>query len=39
VRNRLASNGVPEAAIAAHLSISGNPAVMEAALAWVSGAR
>ena len=34
VRNRLARNGVPEAAIAAHLSVIGNPQAMEAALAW-----
>ena len=34
VRTRLARNGVPEAAIAAHLSVIGNPPAMEAALAW-----
>src|SRR5262249_9399904 len=34
VRTRLARNGVPQAAIAAHLSVIGNPAAMEAALAW-----
>jgi pimeloyl-ACP methyl ester carboxylesterase len=34
VRNRLAGNGVPQTAIAAHLSVIGNPAAMEAALAW-----
>jgi pimeloyl-ACP methyl ester carboxylesterase len=34
VRTRLARNGVPEAAIAAHLSVIGNPSAMEAALAW-----
>jgi pimeloyl-ACP methyl ester carboxylesterase len=34
LRGRLARNGVPEAAIAAHLSVIGNPAAMEAALAW-----
>jgi hypothetical protein len=31
--SRLARNGVPEAAIAAHRSVIGNPAAMEAALA------
>lgn len=34
VRTRLAANGVPAAAIAAHLSVLGNPSAMEAALAW-----
>ena len=34
VRTRLAQNGVPETAIAAHLSVIGNPPAMEAALAW-----
>ena len=34
VRTRLARNGVPEAAIAAHLAVIGNPPAMEAALAW-----
>jgi pimeloyl-ACP methyl ester carboxylesterase len=34
VRDRLARNGVPEAAIALHLSVIGNPPAMEAALAW-----
>jgi len=34
VRTRLARNGVPEAAIALHLSVIGNPSAMEAALAW-----
>jgi pimeloyl-ACP methyl ester carboxylesterase len=34
VRTRLARNGVPEAAIAAHLSVVGNPPAMEVALAW-----
>jgi pimeloyl-ACP methyl ester carboxylesterase len=34
VRDRLARNGVPEAAIALHLSVIGNPSAMEAALAW-----
>jgi pimeloyl-ACP methyl ester carboxylesterase len=34
VRTRLARNGVPEAAIAAHLSVIGNPPAMAAALAW-----
>jgi pimeloyl-ACP methyl ester carboxylesterase len=34
VRTRLARNGVPGAAIAAHLSVIGNPPAMEAALAW-----
>jgi len=34
VRTRLARNGVPEAAIALHLSVIGNPPAMEAALAW-----
>ena len=34
VRIRLARNGVPETAIAAHLSVIGNPPAMEAALAW-----
>jgi pimeloyl-ACP methyl ester carboxylesterase len=31
---RLARNGVPGAAIEAHLSVIGNPPAMEAALAW-----
>ena len=34
VRTRLARNGVPKAAIAAHLSAIRNPQAMEAALAW-----
>jgi pimeloyl-ACP methyl ester carboxylesterase len=34
VRDRLARNGVPEAAIALHLSMIGNPPAMETALAW-----
>jgi pimeloyl-ACP methyl ester carboxylesterase len=34
LRTRLAANGVPPAAIAAHLSVIGNPPAMEAALAW-----
>jgi pimeloyl-ACP methyl ester carboxylesterase len=34
VCDRLARNGVPEAAIALHLSVIGNPPAMEAALAW-----
>ena len=34
LRTRLAANGVPPAAIEAHLSVIGNPPAMEAALAW-----
>ena len=34
LRTRLAANGVPPAAIEVHLSVIGNPAAMEAALAW-----
>jgi pimeloyl-ACP methyl ester carboxylesterase len=34
VRTRLMRNAVPEAAIAVHLSVIGNPPAMEAALAW-----
>jgi pimeloyl-ACP methyl ester carboxylesterase len=34
VRTRLERNGVPAAAIEAHLSVIGNPPAMEAALAW-----
>jgi len=34
LRTRLSANGVPPAAIEAHLSVIGNPAAMEAALAW-----
>jgi pimeloyl-ACP methyl ester carboxylesterase len=34
LRERLAASGVPAAAIAEHLSVIGNPAAMEAALAW-----
>jgi len=34
LRTRLTANGVPQAAIEAHLSVIGNPAAMEAALAW-----
>jgi pimeloyl-ACP methyl ester carboxylesterase len=34
LRTRLAANGVPAAAIERHLSVIGNPAAMEAALAW-----
>src|SRR3954452_1701150 len=34
VRDRLARNGVPQSAIAKHLSVIGNPPAMEAALAW-----
>ncbi len=34
LRTRLRANGVPEDAIAQHLSVIGNKAAMEAALAW-----
>ena len=34
VRDRLARNGVPQAAIEKHLSVIGKPPAMEAALAW-----
>jgi pimeloyl-ACP methyl ester carboxylesterase len=34
LRTRLAANGVPPPAIEAHLSVIGNAAAMEAALAW-----
>jgi pimeloyl-ACP methyl ester carboxylesterase len=34
LRERLAANGVPAAAIAAHLAVLGNRPAMEAALAW-----
>ncbi len=34
LRTRLRKNGVPEDAIALHLSVIGNPAAMESALAW-----
>jgi pimeloyl-ACP methyl ester carboxylesterase len=34
LRERLIRNGVPPAAVKAHLSVIGNPAAMEAALAW-----
>jgi pimeloyl-ACP methyl ester carboxylesterase len=34
LRTGLTENGVPAAAIAAHLSVIGNPEAMEAALAW-----
>jgi pimeloyl-ACP methyl ester carboxylesterase len=34
LRERLAANGVPQAAIAEHLSVLGNRDAMEAALAW-----
>jgi pimeloyl-ACP methyl ester carboxylesterase len=34
LRTRLIKNGVPLAAIEAHLSVIGNPQAMEAALAW-----
>jgi pimeloyl-ACP methyl ester carboxylesterase len=34
LRTRLTANGVPTAAIEAHLSVIGNPSAMEAALAW-----
>jgi len=34
LRTRLKANGVPQAAIERHLSVIGNPAAMEAALAW-----
>jgi pimeloyl-ACP methyl ester carboxylesterase len=34
LRERLAANGVPPAAIAAHLAVLGNKGAMEAALAW-----
>jgi pimeloyl-ACP methyl ester carboxylesterase len=34
LRTRLTANGVPPEAIAAHLSVLGNPPAMEAALAW-----
>lgn len=39
LRTRLAANGVPAAAIAAHLSVIGNPPAMEAALAWYRARR
>jgi pimeloyl-ACP methyl ester carboxylesterase len=34
LRERLAANGVPQSAIAAHLAVLGNKPAMEAALAW-----
>src|SRR5437868_4861452 len=34
LRERLAANGMPQAAIAEHLAVLGNKAAMEAALAW-----
>jgi pimeloyl-ACP methyl ester carboxylesterase len=34
LRERLAANGMPQAAIDAHLAVLGNRAAMEAALAW-----
>ena len=34
MRTRLAKNGVPPEAIAKHVAVLGNPAAMEAALAW-----
>ena len=34
LRDRLAANGVPDHAIAAHLSVLGNKPAMEAAMAW-----
>ena len=34
LRDRLTANGVPQAAIAAHLNVLGNRDAMEAALAW-----
>jgi pimeloyl-ACP methyl ester carboxylesterase len=34
LRERLAANGMPEAAIAEHLTVLGNKAAMEAALTW-----
>jgi pimeloyl-ACP methyl ester carboxylesterase len=34
LRERLAANGVPQAAISEHLSLLGNKGAMEAALAW-----
>ncbi|HTU52885.1 MAG TPA: alpha/beta hydrolase [Acetobacteraceae bacterium] len=34
LRTRLKANGLPAEAIEAHLSVIGNPAAMEAALAW-----
>jgi len=34
LRRNLATQGVPEAAIAEHLSVLGNPEALEAALAW-----
>jgi pimeloyl-ACP methyl ester carboxylesterase len=34
LRERLAANGMPEAAIAEHLTVLGNKQAMEAALAW-----
>ncbi len=34
LRTRLSANGVPPPAIETHLSVIGNPAAMEAALAW-----
>ena len=38
VRDRLTRNGVPPAQIEAHLSVLGNPAGMEAAIAWYRAA-
>ena len=34
LRSRLARNGVPPAAVAAHMSVLANPPAIEAALAW-----
>jgi len=34
MRNRLSKNGVPDATISKHVAVLGNPAAMEAALAW-----
>ncbi|WP_025140642.1 alpha/beta fold hydrolase [Achromobacter sp. DH1f] len=34
LRSRLTRNGVPQSAIDTHLTVLGNPAAMEAALAW-----
>jgi pimeloyl-ACP methyl ester carboxylesterase len=38
LRTRLAANGVPATAVAAHLSVIGKSAAMEAALAWYRAA-
>ena len=34
LRERLAKNGIPAAAIERHIGVLGNPAAMEGALAW-----